>query len=214
MRYLEPFNHIEQLFSYLEEFHDSKNEDLKNQMSRYSDDFDSYLLESNNCTSSDKYTDFYIDKISSEAESELFESFKYQHQMSILEFKVFSICKHSEIKLKKILFEKYNVPINKIRSFKDIVSKFDDNGIQLSVIDGFKELDQLRMVCNDLKHSGKVNSAKNIPNFNGFTDFTVENLSPFLWRKVYDAHIFFTILYCEIAGEKVHMCQFEDDIPF
>ena len=154
------------------------------------------------------------EEMAAQAQFEFFNFQKEQHLISLLEMKLLYLYKEVEIKLKTILSSKFNEKTEDLSSLYKIVNCFKINKVNIKKIDGYADINNLRLVSNDLKHSLKINGSKKLQEFNGVERFNSHVLDKFLYGKVYKIESFFKLIIDSINGVKVNAYIVSGDIPF
>ena len=129
--------------------------------------------------------------LAAEGVYEYFNELKELHLMSLLEMKVLYLYKEVEIRLKTIISNKYNKSIKSLKNLNSIIDYFLDRGINIKEIKDYDKVNELRLVSNDLKHSIKIYSAKDVIEFSDLIEFDSLSLNKFLSLKIYEVENFF-----------------------
>jgi len=103
---------------------------------------------------------------------------------ALSEMKIVYLFKSLEISMKVLINRAYpNINTKSFYRWDRIMSFFKSRGIKISEITGYQEVNQLRKVNNNIKHSQEINDeVKKIVEFNEQEYFKVENLTIFYER--------------------------------
>ncbi|MEP5132902.1 hypothetical protein, partial [Nonlabens ulvanivorans] len=103
---------------------------------------------------------------------------------ALLEMKIIYAFKHLEINIKKMIRHFYQELPNTKPKWHEIERFFKSQNITLNRIQGFKEVDELRLVNNSLKHSDESidKSIMNIKEFENGSIQSTESLEEFYER--------------------------------
>jgi hypothetical protein len=90
-----------------------------------------------------------------------------EQQMAVIaEMRLVYLYKSFEIELKKILKNAYNAPARALSSAKDLIAYLNAKGIDGCLIAGFSEINELRIIVNNIKHGTELDTkAKGVPEF-------------------------------------------------
>ncbi|MEO9503282.1 hypothetical protein [Nonlabens ulvanivorans] len=122
---------------------------------------------------------------------------------ALLEMKIIYAFKHLEINIKKMIRHFYQELPNTKPKWHEIERFFKSQNITLNRIQGFKEVDELRLVNNSLKHSDESidKSIMNIKEFENGSIQSTESLEEFYERIEHSPDLFFTSLMEMIENE-------------
>lgn len=104
---------------------------------------------------------------------------------ALLEVKIIYAFKHLEINLKNLIASAFNdLSAKKLYNWNDFVNYLSLKNIMLNQINYYKEVNHLRIVNNELKHSGRIRNTEinNIEEFKGKKEFTPADLENFYSR--------------------------------
>ncbi|EQA4699636.1 hypothetical protein ACX3KM_003656 [Vibrio cholerae] len=157
-----------------------------------------------------------FEALAAEAELGFYTEIHDQMMLSTLEMKVLYLYKEVEIRLKKIIAFKYNKSTKSLSNLKLIGDFFKEKGVNISKLESYNEIDNLRVVANDLKHSVTINRSKKIKHFSKSKEFTPKNLSSFLSGKLDLVESFLADVYDEANGKPLRKSYKSEDseIPF
>ncbi|QUM85979.1 hypothetical protein [Moritella sp. 28] len=150
------------------------------------------------------------------AQQSFFAETKELHSLAIVEMKVMFLYKEVEIRLKKTISTRYKKNTNKLSSLKMLTDYFALKKVNIDQITEYIAVEELRLVTNDLKHSLKINTSNEVPEFMGENEFSSEVLGVYLDRVAYEIAGFFEKLVKLVNGEVVNSGsdEFIGDIPF
>lgn len=219
---------LRSLFSDLDEYHRNQLKELKGYYMKASFEYDNYKKSAQaSMDSMGEEYDYHnydlgverelaFEAHAAEAHLNFYNETISQQKLSLLEMKVLYLYKEVEIRLKTIIANRYNKSTNQLSSLKQICDYFRSKGVNLECIDNYKNVDSLRLVANDLKHSIKINKSKEIPEFTGLTEFTVESLEKFILSKLYEVENFLAYVVRESSGQPAINSSVESDfgMPF
>lgn len=104
---------------------------------------------------------------------------------ALFEIKIIYSYKHLEINLKQLIGLAYpNEKTGKFYKWENLIQFFASKNIEVSKIKEYKGINQLRIVNNAIKHSGRISdqSINSILEFTGKTEFYYEDLERFYLR--------------------------------
>jgi len=222
------FTRVYSLFELLNEYHDKQQKDNVEYKDRSSRELTEYLDAAD--TSMRQMGENYdyhnydlgveyelrLEEMAANTQLQFFEESKELHSLSIVEMKAMFLYKEVEIRLKHVISSHYSARTNKLSNLNKLSEFFKRNGVNLEEIEGFNNINDLRLVSNDLKHSLKINGAKNIPEFKEINNFDSNSLNLFITQITYKIENFFTLLINHLNG--VECAEVGDDllgeIPF
>lgn len=156
-----------------------------------------------------------VEALAAEGELEHFNEIKEIQLLALYEMKTLYLYKEIEIKLKTIISIEYQKNPKKLSSLNQIDLCFQKQGVLIDKLKGYQQVDNLRKVANDLKHSLQINQSKNIPEFKGRSEFNAPSLQRFMESKLYELEVFFEELNKMIKNESYDpFVEIEDGIPF
>ncbi len=219
---------LRSLFSDLDEYHGKQLKELKSYYEKATSEHDNYrkaaqasmdaMGEEYNYHNYDLGVDreLALEALAAEAHLNFYNETLSQQQLSLLEMKVLYLYKEVEIRLKTIISNQYNKSTKQLSNLKLICDYFKSKGVSLEYIEDYINVDSLRLVANDLKHSIKINKSKGIPEFKDLTEFTVESLEIFMHSKLYQVEKFLLDVVRESSGQSVTNSSEESDfgVPF
>lgn len=219
---------LRSLFSDLDEYHAKQLKELKGYYEKVTSEHDNYrkAAQTSMDTMGEEYDyhnyDLGVDQellfeaLVAKAHLNFYNETLSQQQLSLLEMKVLYLYKEVEIRLKTIIANQYNKSTKQLSNLKLICDYFKSKGVNLEHFDDYGNLDSLRLVANDLKHSIKINKSREIPEFTDLTEFTVESLEKFMHNKLYQVEMFLSDVVQESSGQSATNSSDESDfgIPF
>ncbi|WP_417869474.1 hypothetical protein [Vibrio furnissii] len=219
---------LRSLFSDLDEYHDKQLKELKFYYEKAGSEHDNYKksAQASMDTMGEEYDyhnyDLGVDQelafeaLAAAAHLNFYNEMLSQQQLSLLEMKVLYLYKEVEIRLKIIIANQYNKSTKQLSNFKLICDYFKSKEVSLENIEDYKNVDSLRLVANDLKHSIQINKSREIPEFKDLTEFTVESLEKFMHSKLYQVEMFLSDVVRESSGQSATNSSDESDfgIPF
>lgn len=150
-----------------------------------------------------------------EAEFQYYNEIKELQLLALYEMKALYLYKEIEIRLKTLIFSKYQQRTEKLSNLSTLTDFFLEKNVDIKIVNGYEEIDNLRRVANDLKHSLEINTSKGIPEFIGKLTFNAQSLHDFMQNKLYVAEVFFERLILKINNEpEPPFIKHEDGIPF
>ena len=154
-----------------------------------------------------------FEALGAEKTFKFFNEIKDLQLLSLYEMKVLFLYKEVEIRLKTTISDRYNKSTKKLSNLEKICDFFDSKSISLKNIEFFKEIDDLRLVANDLKHSIKINQSKSVSEFSSLSEFDYPSIKKFMDKKIYEVEYFFSKLFEKInyAGK---VGDTDDALPF
>ena len=107
-----------------------------------------------------------------------------EQQMAVIaEMRLVYLYKSFELELKKILKSSYNAPARALSSAKDQIAYLNAKGIDAGLIAGFPEIDELRIIVNNIKHGTELDAkAKGVPEFANSVHVTFDQGTTFYKR--------------------------------
>ncbi|MGF1832599.1 hypothetical protein [Photobacterium sanguinicancri] len=219
---------LRSLFSDLDEYHGKQLKELKGYYEKATSEHDNYrkAAQASMDAMGEKYDyhnyDLGVDQelafeaFAAESHLNFYYETLSQQQLSLLEMKVLYLYKEVEIRLKTIIANQYNKSTKQLSNLKLICEYFKSKGVILERIEGYRNVDSLRLVANDLKHSIKINKSRKIPEFTDLTEFTEESLEKFMHIKLYQVEMFLSYVVRESSGQSATNSSDESDfgIPF
>ena len=221
------FRTVDELFSIFDDHHDKQLLELKDYLHKSKEEHREYNESAQK--SMDKMGDEYeyhnwdygieqelcLEAIAAEIMVEHCKDIKEFQLMSLYEMKVLYLAKEIEIRLKKILFKKYQADMSELGNFGKIVAEFKSNNICLNSISGIKGINNLRSVANDLKHSIKIINALKIIEFKGLSEFNSASMEKFMSGRVHVVETYFQKLIKEVNNvTEEPFVPSVDGIPF
>jgi hypothetical protein len=213
---------LRSLFSDLDEYHGKQLKELKGYYEKATSEHDNYRKAAQASMHDYHNYDCGVDQelafeaLAAEAHLNFYNETLSQQQLSLLEMKVLYLYKEVEIRLKTIIANQYNKSTKQLSNLKLICDYFKSKGVNFEHIEDYRNVDSLRLVANDLKHSIKINKSREIPEFTDLTEFTVESLEKFMHSKLYQVEMFLSDVVRESSGQSATNSSDESDcgIPF
>ncbi len=181
-------------------------EDLKSQIDKLYADHNKWMdLAENNPT---RYQE--LDEIAQQTGHSLsIQMYQYIEEASYLQDELFALYemkiiyafKHLEINIKKLISAAYNdKSVNKQFKWENLKQYLASKNIDVSQIEGYNEVNQLREINNSLKHSNELNNdiLKKFPEFKNEKTISHEVLEIFYKRVKKSPTIFLTSLSSKI----------------
>lgn len=128
---------------------------------------------------------------------------------ALYEMKIIYAFKHLEINIKKLLRATYaDNNIVKQSKWEMIISFLNSKGIKIKEVDGFKNVDELRIVNNSLKHADRNldQSLNSIPEFKNKDNFSYRELDEF-YERVKSAPIKFLESLAKLIYNDLYVFQ-------
>lgn len=128
---------------------------------------------------------------------------------ALLEMKIIYSFKHLEINIKKLLTASYNdKSINKHYKWENLIEYLKMKNLDNTKIKGYKEINQLRILNNSLKHAGDFmnDDLNGIPEFKGKSVIQSEDIAKF-YIRVENA----PIIFLESLGNLIYNNLYEFD---
>ena len=156
-----------------------------------------------------------FEALAAEGEFEHYNEIKELQLLALYEMKALYLYKEIEIRLKTIISIEYQNSTKTLSNLNKIGAYFQNKGVPIVYVKGYGQVNNLRKVANDLKHSLKINQSKDIPEFKGSSEFNVSSLQSFMENKLYEVEVFFESLMKTIKVEKNEpFVEIEEGIPF
>ena len=123
--------------------------------------------------------------------------------LALLEMKIIYAFKHLEINIKKMIFHFYNELPNSKPKWHEMIDFLKKKNISINEIKEYKEVNQLRLVNNSLKHSHQSvdKSLTEIEEFKNGSIQNFESLESFYERVVESPSMFFCDLLDKVDKE-------------
>ncbi|MFT6443567.1 MAG: hypothetical protein ACJASM_003129, partial [Salibacteraceae bacterium] len=110
---------------------------------------------------------------------------------ALQEMKVLFLFKNIETSIKRIIKIGYGDSTSKLFRWESMQEFMKNKGIKPKLLNGFEQMNQLRIVGNCIKHSDQIDShVQVIEEFNDSETFTFQNLAIFYSRVNEGAHLF------------------------
>lgn len=143
---------------------------------------------------------------------------EYISTASYIEDELFALCemkiiyafKHLEINIKKLVSSSYSETNTKnLYKWENLVQYLDHKNINISTLEGFKEVNELRIINNNLKHSKNFsNDATAIEEFKNKQQISYIELNQFYSRIKRTPKVFLNSLSTQIYKD---LYSFDDD---
>lgn len=220
------FNNVSSFFEILSEYHEKQHLDNLDYKNRSTKELTDYInaaqkseREMGECYDYHNYdpgveAELRHEEMAAQAQLAYFNEQKEQHLISLLEMKLLFLYKEVEIKLKVILSTKFSEETGSLSNLNKIERCFNKNNINIKSFNGYTNINNLRLVSNDLKHSLKINVSRRLQEFQGVARFNSSVLDKFIFGKVYDIESFFKLLIDSINGVEIKEHTVSGDIPF
>jgi hypothetical protein len=201
------------LFSNLDEYHDKQFVELKEYFEKSINEHDSYIKKAQSSMDAMgaeyNYHDYDYgedqelvrETLAAESILNLYNETASQQLLSIYEMKVLFLYKEVEIRLKTIILNGYNQSTQGLSNLNAISDYFNKKNVILKEIEGYSEVEALRLVSNDLKHSIKINKSKEIQEFSDLSEFNIDSLEKFMFGKLYKVEMFLTHVVQAVNGD-------------
>jgi hypothetical protein len=211
------------LFRNLDEYHKKQLDDLKEYYEKSINTHDGYVkkAQSSMDTMGDNYDyhdydygeeqELARETLAAESSLKLYNETASQQLLSIYEMKVLYLYKEVEIRLKIIISNRYDKSTKNLSSLTLISDYFTEKGVILKDIEGYADVEALRLVSNDLKHSIKINKSRDLDEFSDLSEFNFESLEKFMLNKLYKVERFLADVVRVTYGGYL---ESNSDIPF
>lgn len=130
--------------------------------------------------------------------------------LALFQVKIIYAFSHFEINLKRLLSSTYSdESINKRSNWNSLIEYLDYKSINLKELKGYKEVDELRLVNNSLKHAYSFDrSLSHIAEFKEIKELTYVELEKFYERVEKFPNIFLTSIITEVFKD---MYEFDNE---
>jgi hypothetical protein len=121
-----------------------------------------------------------LDQAYDDLQSELYI---YEELFSLYEMKIIYAFKHLEINIKTLISAAYQEKDKQLYKWENLIQYMKLKGLDISKLNGYSEVNELRMLNNNLKHSKEIdNDVKNIKEFQKKKTITHHDIDLFYKR--------------------------------